>query len=470
MRTNAPFSDRSPANDTPGRSFSEERKAGLPPEDGKPAPGGFAGSEASGKRERFSAAPDFVGDPADQLQLLPLVVLGEDIAFLGRGEAALGRDAELVERDILRSLGDAGLDRLGVLELGELGGEEAEHHDLILDFSERLEAAGALGVVLEEEAVHAAVREENLGDRRIGARGEPGRAEVAAADVHRDRHVGGLHFEDAVDRVHVALLDRLEVEAAVGVVGALRLVAEFAPGGVVELQVAAAFAVEGEDRVAVRLDDVVEQDAFILVALDRLIGAAAAHARNQVEHRGRGDRELDELAFARDRLQIAVLLQERMVAEADLAREDQLGALRGHALELDGPFLGGDLLHALEALEEVEVPERAGELAVGDGLEAAGLLKRDEAGDFAVRDFFERFARDLAFGELGAGFLHGGGAQEAADDVSAERGAGSFSHDGGDPFKKFEGEAAAPGPALNSMNPLFLTESRCGSRDLMCSG
>jgi hypothetical protein len=39
-----------------------------------------------------------------------LLVLGQDIAFLGRGEAALRREAELIEVDEFRRLIDAALE------------------------------------------------------------------------------------------------------------------------------------------------------------------------------------------------------------------------------------------------------------------------------------------------------------------------------------------------------------------------
>ena len=51
-----------------------------------------------------SLSPDFVGDFDDHAQLRPLLVLGQRVALLGRGEAALRRQAELVEIDELRRL------------------------------------------------------------------------------------------------------------------------------------------------------------------------------------------------------------------------------------------------------------------------------------------------------------------------------------------------------------------------------
>ena len=60
------------------------------------------------------------------------------------------------------------------LELAALRRHEAEHDDLPLRHeAQRLEAAGALVVVLEEEAVDVELVEERLGDEVVAALGHP---------------------------------------------------------------------------------------------------------------------------------------------------------------------------------------------------------------------------------------------------------------------------------------------------------
>src|SRR5262249_1500662 len=77
-----------------------------------------------------ASSPHLIRHLDDPPQLRPLLVLGQDIAFLARGEAALRGKAELVEIDEFRRLVDAALERVLLLERPALGGDEAEHHHL----------------------------------------------------------------------------------------------------------------------------------------------------------------------------------------------------------------------------------------------------------------------------------------------------------------------------------------------------
>ena len=86
------------------------------------------------------------------------------------------------------------------LELAELGRHQAEDDGLALgQEAQRLEVARARVVVLEEVAVDVHLREQRLGDRLVAALRRPGALEVAAAQVHGERHALGLLRDDAVD-------------------------------------------------------------------------------------------------------------------------------------------------------------------------------------------------------------------------------------------------------------------------------
>src|SRR6266849_8524352 len=108
------------------------------------------------------SSPHFLVHLDDASQFRPLLVLAQQIAFLGGGEAALPGQAELVERGMLRGLLDAALEPILALERAALGGDEAEHDRLALgQHPQRPETAGALVVVFHEIAVHVDLVEQD---------------------------------------------------------------------------------------------------------------------------------------------------------------------------------------------------------------------------------------------------------------------------------------------------------------------
>src|SRR5262245_53895967 len=101
-----------------------------------------------GPRSRKTLTPDLAGDLDAAGELGPLLVLGQQVAFLGAGEAALRREAELLERRELGGLVDAALELVLALERAALGCHDAQHDVLVVrQEAQRFEAAGALGVV-----------------------------------------------------------------------------------------------------------------------------------------------------------------------------------------------------------------------------------------------------------------------------------------------------------------------------------
>ncbi len=112
------------------------------------------------------------------------------------------------------------------------------------------------------------------------------------------------------------------------------------------------------------------------------------------------------------------VLQHRVAGEAELAVDlDALG-LGLHAVELDG--VGGIERDAVETAEEVEMPPRAAQFAVGGELEPDLFLLLDDLLDLAVFDRAQRVGGDLAALALGARLLQHGRPQQAADMVGAE--------------------------------------------------
>src|SRR5271169_5798609 len=104
-------------------------------------------------QQRYSdlLPPHLVGDLDRESQLRPLLFLGEDVALLRRGKAALRRDRELLQWSELRGLLQPPFDVVLLLELAEFRGDDADHHDLVAprQVTQRLEAAGAVRIVFQ---------------------------------------------------------------------------------------------------------------------------------------------------------------------------------------------------------------------------------------------------------------------------------------------------------------------------------
>lgn len=119
------------------------------------------------------------------------------------------------------------------------------------------------------------------------------------------------------------------------------------------------------------------------------------------------------------------MLDMRMAGKTDAVDHPHALRLGFHAGKLD-PGAGGIHLDAVEALIEIEVPPRAAELAVGDGAKTDLLLLLDDLFDLAVFHRLELSGCDLALVMPGACLPQGGGTQQAADMVGAERRLGAF--------------------------------------------
>ena len=166
----------------------------------------------------------------------------ERVALDGRREAALRREAELLDRREPRRLLDPALQLVLRLELAALRRHEPEH-DLLVALrqeAQRLESARALVVPLHEEPVHLELVEQRLGDEVVASLGGPGGAEVPAAHVRRDAHPVRPVGERLVDVADVLDVLALGVAADRRDVLALVRVVHVGEARVVELQVGAA--------------------------------------------------------------------------------------------------------------------------------------------------------------------------------------------------------------------------------------
>src|SRR5215510_13930453 len=130
------------------------------------------GESVGQSTEWFRSAPDLVSDFNHEVQLRPLFVYGENVAFLRAGEAALRTQAELVERHIGLRIADPPPDVVLALETARLCRHQAEHNLLLAFWNEaqRLEATGAVAVIFEKIAVIVAEVEQHVRRLRAGGR------------------------------------------------------------------------------------------------------------------------------------------------------------------------------------------------------------------------------------------------------------------------------------------------------------
>ena len=238
--------------------------------------------------------------------------------------------------------------------------------------------------------------------------------------MHGDGHVGRFHFENLVQDCDVLAAHGVDVDAPLGVGFALIGRAEFAPRRVVELQIAAARVVKSPDGFLIGCGDVRKERVFVLVAFDRLV-IGFADAADEVQHGRRRDGLLGR-RFTGNALQEAEVVDEGMIVrEIDFAADLQSFCFRLEAVEGDGKVLCLYFVDAVEAPEEIEVPEGAAVFAVGHGFEAGFLFVGYELADALVFLFFQGSRRDLSCFKGLTRFLQFRFAQKAADNIVTVR-------------------------------------------------
>ena len=211
----------------------------------------------------------------------------------------------------------------------------------------------------------------------------------------------------------------LGVLAAPADLSPLGRVVEVGQAGVVELQVGAAQGAEPLHLVGVGGGQVGPKalDIGIDLGIEHRRSAAVVHhvrRRDGLLGYGRGDVILHERE----------VLAEDGVIQPDLAADVQRrgspldGAGRVGELHRD---VAGRLRDPTEGVDEVHVPGGPPELAVGGRLQAHLLLHPYRPDDLVILDRAQVSGRDPARGEIIAGLMQPGRAEQAADVVGAER-------------------------------------------------
>src|SRR5262245_7756769 len=115
--------------------------------------------------------PDGPRGTADELELPALLIRRDPVALVRRGEAALRAERESIERHVARGLCNPALEALRGFKRRALRADEAQNdHAIVGHVSQRLERAGALVVVLEQEPLEARAAEDLRGDPVVPAR------------------------------------------------------------------------------------------------------------------------------------------------------------------------------------------------------------------------------------------------------------------------------------------------------------
>ena len=218
----------------------------------------------------------------------------------------------------------------------------------------------------------------------------------------------------------------LGVAAHAGDEVALRGVVEVREARVVELQVGAAHLAQRADLVGVGGGEIGPE--VVELGIDGVVDRGAAAA--VVDHAGGGDGEL------RRRRRHARLQEGEVVGEDRLLQRHAAGDAHRRRLPRDRPRLvvelDQDLLVGVgdpaERVDEVHVPGRAAELAVGGRLQADLLLLAHDVANRVVLDGAQLIGAQAPGGVLGSRVRELRGTQERPDVVGAERGAGPGGH------------------------------------------
>src|SRR3972149_6802693 len=330
-RTPSPCAWRTRAKGRPTSSTAATGASGCGPPT-RQSPGAWT-TRSSGARPISSSRtrktwcrPRSAPDPArrlrDQLQLAPLLVPGEQVAEVGGGEAALRADRQVLDRYVLRRLIDAPPQLVDGLKLRLLRADEAEDDHLVPGHeAQRLEAAGALRVVLEQEAVDVELLEGPLGAGLVAALRGPGAPVVAAAHVQADgearraaeaRQRRVVHGDGLVQQAVRVLAEPLHAFTHPALVDDVQQR--------VELEVGAALVDERLDLAAHQADELVDQ---VFAGWVELVGEAGLEPAGHAHHDA-GDGDLPRPR----RVQLQELRVLRQPAHlADLRGDDEPGAM-----------------------------------------------------------------------------------------------------------------------------------------------
>ena len=264
-----------------------------------------------------------------------------------------------------------------------------------------LKSAGALAVVLHEVRVVVHAIEEHVRNGFVATRGEPRGAEVTAADMGADDHVGGLADQGGVDQVCPEVQHLVRVIAAATELLAYLGVADEGQAHVIQLQVRAAGIGKRLDRLAVGEGQIMEHR--LNVRIGALVDDVTPVARGRGQHRRGRNGEF--------RRAVRVGLQELEVLDHRVPGE----------VELPGNGLNQLGRYADQFLLKISGPGGTAALAIRDAPQADSLLPRDHPLDGPIFHLPQCGSGDFTGGVLGAGIANVVRAQQTANLIRTER-------------------------------------------------
>lgn len=113
----------------------------------------------------------------------------------------MGAQANPLKIDITAGLLDFTLYSVGGFELALFRTDKSEHQEFVLGKkAQRLEAPGTVGIIFREKSVDVQRTKQILGDGVVTAFRHPFGAEVAAAGMYGNCHIGRVVLQRGVDQ------------------------------------------------------------------------------------------------------------------------------------------------------------------------------------------------------------------------------------------------------------------------------
>ena len=237
-----------------------------------------------------------------------------------------------------------------------------------------------------------------------------------------DDQIVGLVRDGGIVERHAQLAYLLQVDRAHAGLGHKVSIAVDAPGAVIKLDVAAACCVQvGDHRAISGCDGVGKFLIGLIDSAQALLLAVAAVERDFGERLDRRRNGLPrDLALPLERLDKFKVLDERMVLAANGAGYHG-GVGCGLLVVEHIARTRGTAFNAVEPPHKVEVPVTAAKLAIGNHLQASGLLLVHQVANGLILDGLKAGGVECARSIGGTGVLYGLWTKKAADDIGAKR-------------------------------------------------